>query len=46
MLLYLAEYLQQYITGFNLVQYTTFRAVMATLTALAFSSHVGSMDDS
>ena len=34
MLLYLAEYLQQYITGFNLVQYTTFRAVMATLTAL------------
>ena len=41
MLLYLAEYLQQYITGFNLVQYTTFRAVMATLTALAFSLMLG-----
>lgn len=37
MLIYLAEFLQQYITGFNVFQYTTFRAVMAALTALIFS---------
>ncbi|QMT31136.1 phospho-N-acetylmuramoyl-pentapeptide-transferase [Alysiella filiformis] len=37
MLIYLAEYLQQYVTIFNVFQYTTFRTVMAALTALGFS---------
>ncbi|XXQ67442.1 phospho-N-acetylmuramoyl-pentapeptide-transferase [Neisseriaceae bacterium B1] len=41
MLIYLAEFLQQYITGFNVFQYTTFRAVMAALTALVFSLLLG-----
>lgn len=41
MLIYLAEFLQQYMTGFNVFQYTTFRAVMAALTALAFSLLLG-----
>ena len=41
MLIYIAEFLQQYITGFNVFQYTTFRAVMAALTALVFSLLLG-----
>lgn len=41
MLIYIAEFLQQYITGFNVFQYTTFRAVMAALTALMFSLLLG-----
>lgn len=41
MLIYLAEYLQQYFTAFNVFQYTTFRAVMAALTALVFSLLLG-----
>ncbi len=41
MLIYLAEYLQQYVTAFNVFQYTTFRAVMAALTALVFSLWLG-----
>ena len=36
MLLWLADLLGNWFTGFNLFQYTTFRAVMAALTALLF----------
>ncbi len=35
MLFHLADYLTQYVSGFNLFTYTTSRAVFATLTALA-----------
>lgn len=41
MLIYLAEYLQQYFTVFNVFQYTTFRTLMAALTALGFSLWLG-----
>lgn len=41
MLIYLAEWLQHYLTAFNIFQYTTFRAVMAALTAFAFSLLLG-----
>ena len=37
MLLELAEWLKPYVSGFHLFQYLTFRAIMATLTALAAS---------
>lgn len=41
MLLWLAEYLQQYHSGFAIVNYLTFRAILATLTALAIGLWMG-----
>ncbi|MEI6860163.1 MAG: phospho-N-acetylmuramoyl-pentapeptide-transferase [Shewanella sp.] len=37
MLVYLAEYLTQFYTGFNVFSYVTFRAILGLLTALIFS---------
>lgn len=37
MLVYLAEYLTQFYTGFNVFSYVTFRAILGLLTALVFS---------
>lgn len=42
MLVWLAEYLQQYISGFNVVSYISVRATMALLTALIVSLWIGS----
>ncbi len=41
MLLYLAQHLEHYYSGFNVFQYLTLRAVLAALTALAISFMVG-----
>ncbi|SEH05689.1 Phospho-N-acetylmuramoyl-pentapeptide-transferase [Candidatus Venteria ishoeyi] len=41
MLLWLSEYLAQYHTGFNVVQYLTLRAVFGVLTALLISLLLG-----
>lgn len=41
MLVWLAEYLQHWISGFRVFQYTTFRAVMSALTALFFCLLLG-----
>ncbi len=41
MLLELAEFLKNYVNGFHVFQYLTFRAIMAALTALAFSLLAG-----
>jgi phospho-N-acetylmuramoyl-pentapeptide-transferase len=41
MLLYLAEYLARFESGFNVFQYLTFRAILGALTALAISLLVG-----
>lgn len=41
MLVYLTEYLQQYISGFGVFSYITMRAIMAVLTALILSFLVG-----
>ncbi len=41
MLLYLAEYLSQYYSGFGVFQYLTLRAIFGVLTALAISFLVG-----
>ena len=41
MLLYLADYLSQYHSGFNVFQYLTLRAILGVLTALLFSFIVG-----
>ncbi len=41
MLLILAEYLQQYHSGFNVFQYLTLRAILGTITALALSLVIG-----
>ncbi|MGH8455572.1 MAG: phospho-N-acetylmuramoyl-pentapeptide-transferase [Stenotrophobium sp.] len=41
MLLYLADYLKQYVSGFNVFSYLTFRAVLGILTALVFSFALG-----
>jgi phospho-N-acetylmuramoyl-pentapeptide-transferase len=41
MLLYLAEYLARFASGFNVFQYLTFRAILGALTALAISLLVG-----
>ena len=41
MFIWLAQVLDDWIKAFNVVQYTTFRAVMAALTALAFSLLLG-----
>lgn len=37
MLVYLAEYLTQFYTGFNVFSYVTFRAILGLLTAMVFS---------
>ena len=37
MLVYLAEYLTQFYSGFNVFSYLTFRAILGLLTALSFS---------
>jgi len=41
MLLWLGEFLQQYHTGFAVVNYLTFRAIFATLTALIIALYFG-----
>ena len=41
MLLYLAEWLSQFQTGFNVFRYLTLRAIMGVLTALAIALLVG-----
>ncbi|WP_032091877.1 MULTISPECIES: phospho-N-acetylmuramoyl-pentapeptide-transferase [Pasteurellaceae] len=41
MLVWLAEYLQQYQSGFNVVSYITVRAILALLTALLLSLWIG-----
>ena len=41
MLLYLADYLTRFHTGFNVFSYLTFRAILSALTALAISFIVG-----
>ena len=43
MLVYLAEYLSQFHTGFNVFQYLTLRAILGVLTALLISFLVGPM---
>ncbi|GIU33230.1 phospho-N-acetylmuramoyl-pentapeptide-transferase [Shewanella schlegeliana] len=37
MLVYLAEYLTQFYTGFNVFSYVTFRAILGLMTAMVFS---------
>ncbi len=41
MLVYLTEYLQQYISGFGVFSYITMRAIMSVLTALILSFVIG-----
>ncbi len=41
MLVYLTEYLQQYISGFGVFSYITMRAIMSVLTALILSFLIG-----
>ena len=41
MLLYLADYLSQFHSGFNVFQYLTLRAILGVLTALMISFLVG-----
>lgn len=41
MLVYLADYLSQYYSGFSMFQYLTLRAILGTLTALLISFVVG-----
>jgi phospho-N-acetylmuramoyl-pentapeptide-transferase len=41
MLVYLAEYLSQYYSGFNVFQYLTLRAILGVLTALLLSFVIG-----
>lgn len=41
MLLMLADYLQQYHSGFNVFRYLTFRGILGTLTALLISLWIG-----
>jgi phospho-N-acetylmuramoyl-pentapeptide-transferase len=41
MLLWLADYLSQYISGFRVVDYITLRTILAVLTALVFSFALG-----
>ncbi|WMS88677.1 phospho-N-acetylmuramoyl-pentapeptide-transferase [Pleionea litopenaei] len=41
MLLWLAEYLQQYYSGFNVFNYLTFRAILSVITALGISLFIG-----
>jgi phospho-N-acetylmuramoyl-pentapeptide-transferase len=41
MLVWLSEWLAQYLHGFHVVQYLTMRAILGTLTALAIALWVG-----
>lgn len=41
MLVWLAEYLQQYVSGFAVVQYLTMRAILGVMTALGLSLWLG-----
>ncbi len=41
MLVWLAEFLTQYISGFNVFSYLTFRSILAALTSLLFSLWLG-----
>ncbi|HBO38388.1 MAG TPA: phospho-N-acetylmuramoyl-pentapeptide-transferase [Pasteurellaceae bacterium] len=41
MLVWIAEYLQQYFSGFNVISYITVRAILALLTALLISLFIG-----
>ncbi|WP_406665932.1 phospho-N-acetylmuramoyl-pentapeptide-transferase [Gallaecimonas sp. GXIMD1310] len=41
MLVWLAEYLTQFISGFNVFSYLTFRAILSILTALLLTVYVG-----
>ncbi|MDP5036472.1 MAG: phospho-N-acetylmuramoyl-pentapeptide-transferase [Alishewanella sp.] len=41
MLVWLAEYLTQYYTGFNVFSYLTFRAILGVLTSLLLSLYLG-----
>jgi len=41
MLFYLAEYLKEYVSGFNVFTYITMRAIMGALTALVISLVMG-----
>ncbi|MGH7057051.1 MAG: phospho-N-acetylmuramoyl-pentapeptide-transferase, partial [Acetobacteraceae bacterium] len=41
MLLWLADYLSQFISGFRVVDYITLRTILAVLTALVFSFALG-----
>lgn len=41
MLVWLTDYLTQYISGFNIFSYLTFRSILATLTSLMFSLWMG-----
>ncbi|MDX1346683.1 MAG: phospho-N-acetylmuramoyl-pentapeptide-transferase [Thiomicrorhabdus chilensis] len=41
MLIYLTEYLQQYVSGFGVFSYITMRAIMSVLTALIISFLIG-----
>ena len=41
MLVWLAEWLTQYMSAFNVVSYLTFRAILSVLTALVFSVYFG-----
>jgi phospho-N-acetylmuramoyl-pentapeptide-transferase len=41
MLLFLAEYLTEYVSGFNLFTYITMRAILGALTALVISLVLG-----
>ena len=41
MFLTLAEYLQQYESGFSVFQYITLRAILGTITALILSLVIG-----
>ena len=41
MLLWLAEYLQQYYSGFNVFNYLTLRAILSVITALGISLFIG-----
>ncbi len=43
MLLWLAEFLSQYVSGFQVFQYLTFRGILGILTALAVSLWLGPM---
>ncbi|WP_341502925.1 phospho-N-acetylmuramoyl-pentapeptide-transferase [Gallaecimonas sp. GXIMD4217] len=41
MLVWLAEYLTQYVSGFNVFSYLTFRSILAVLTSLLLSVYMG-----
>ena len=41
MLLWLAQYLSEYVNGFQVFQYLTFRGILSVLTALTLTMLVG-----